>query len=1248
MRLGRRVEHFHVEDLVQFLAWGLVFLSMLSLSCTSGEPESPELSEHERVLSDTTELHPGYMTLFDNGIAIAIEPGALPEGVDSLDVNVRLFGTSEAEEMAEGTEWELAGVESLDRFVEVRLTPEAEAQFEEDEFVGVDTMTPTATAWIIMPVPAEVAPDDLNSVLLGYGELVSDDDRDIWDWLFEEPLYDSDYDLVAIRLPYIGGESFPTRLGLVEDRVEADVHYAERWPIIGEILDSRLRGDTESEDVWGAQVGELVTTEQKVTIMRDGVKWPCREQNCPFLIECWNHSNCRSSHPDYPPIMRAAERALPGAYRGYKSLAKNKGPRLSVKGGRYQYVLCSETSCRRCDDVRGKYYTHSKTATTCLDKAASSGDDHQGQAHSLQNPNLHQVRRTTAHELVHAFQFGYSGNAFTIPHAWISEATARYLEDIHPDWNGGMTLNMDADNVQPRLNVWLTGCTGLRAQVTGGCTNTLIYHMAHFWWYTLARNNLPYEEIGNLFERGLKTTDGRSFIRAYSSDDALHEAHWRWVLNAGFRGYIDPTGELNRCALDARSFRSAFHRLRVSAASDTASETITVVRLAAAAIEIELPSGGLGGKNRYYVIEVEDSDSRYDFGPNSNVALYTETAEEFRDGMCKSADGNDLSSSIRREKDFVPVEFSEDTFESDGEPRVTKFRGHVSVRGSSSSNHHSAYIILTNPTVTADPDSGSTSILARYKISVEPAKEHYNVDFATPSQTATHEVGNYFEGVLEISTPDFRDPPEDLEFALLVDGVEVDLDDTITLDVSDDSVDYRWSREFSRENLCPGSSSKDFDLEVVMTKPSSGDPSVRSRNDDGYETKSAPLTLSVDPSIGLSSEIEPANVTTLTRSEQFAGSLDETSAIRKSAARNSEYLFDASGDLNDGTPPTFDGLWVNGFAEHCDREWNDLRTGLKWYAVGDEGGTERGDSSEPWRLHVEPDDLRTQTGVFEAKRFVLKHDEFPSIRHYATVRPCVMATYVERQEMMVDGEYYPACEDPIWDVIDDMDCNWFAADCRPNTLSAFGTLIDDYIADKFFGNPIIADPVGGFPYQSPRDRLGMTPDPDVANPEEYSGRFLNYVDSLQTYSEETLSGSATSLDFLDEAYGQIRQLGPEATVLEHFAVAEFANIMGSLITLFEAPDAGGFNAWRSLGFVMGHHNPNRLFKEVSLQRPIRYAFNGFITAFDTYVGAHGNISAPYASNPAEYNLDEAAMLRVKQGAFAGFLLGVYEELAALE
>lgn len=1222
--------------LARFLVVGCALAAVILPSCTPSDSQSDSFREHDRVLTDTNEIRPGYMTLFDNGVAIAVEPGAFPEEVESLEVEVDLFGQLRADEIADGAEWDLEGVHATDRFVEVRLSPHSEQRLNDEEFMAVVSASSEASFWIIIPPPGDVDTDDLSTVIFVDGDMITGDDQDMWDWLFEAQFYDTQHNLVVTRMPYIGGEAYPTRVGLVEDRLDPEVRRVKPRPIIDELLEIRLAGETpEAEDeIEERPLPDEVATQQQELFSFSNFSYWCRSNDCPFVIECWlPELTCKHS-PVYDVLFWEVEKALADAHTAYQQLAANRGPGLSTVSGSFQYVICSEADCNRCNGERGgQYRPWSKTAAVCIDTVAKA------RSGTLSNPNTDQIRRTTAHELLHAFQYGYDSCLeewgcfrLTTGDRWVTEGTARYLEGIQGTDINSLVL---ASRVEPKLEKRLTSNSRYSA-----------YDTAHFWWDVMERNGFSNERLGFLFQWGLSVAAGKDFVPG-ELGVPLSQAHWDWVLNVAFRGDINPTGKLNRCEFDDH-FGSTLHSLKLNSPTDTASETIAVPHLAAAAIEIELPSGGLGGKNRYYVIEVEDLDSRYDFVPNSNVALYTETAEAFPRGKCKAADGDDLSSSIRREKDFVPVEFSEDTFDSDSEPRVTKFRGHVSVRGSSSPNHHSAYVILTNPTVTADPDSGLTSVLANYEISVEPAKEHYNVDFERPAQTATYEVGRYFRGVLDISTPDFRDPPENLEFALLVDGNEVDLDDTITLDVSDDSVDYRWTPAFSRENLCPGSSSQDFDLEVVMTKPSSGDPSVRSQTDDGYETKSAPLTLSVDPSIGLSSEIEPANVNVLNRSQQFLDSSEDTGTLRDSAARNSEYLFDASGDLNDGTPPTFDGLQVNGFAEHCDREWDNLKWGMKWYAHGDVGGTVIGDSNFPWQLHVEPEDLRTQTGLFEDTRFVLTHDDFPNFEHPVTVRPCVMATYVERQEMMVDGEYYPTCDDPIWDILDEMECNPVNDSCRMSNLDEFRALIDDYIADAFFGHSEIADPVGGFPYQSPRDRLGMTPDPDVANPEEYSGRFLNYVDSLQTYSEVTLSGSATSLDFLDEAYGQIRQLGPEATVLEHFAVAEFANIMGSLITLYEAPDAGGFNALRSLGFVIGHHNPNRLFEEVSLQRPIQYAFRGFITALDTYVGAHGNISAPYASNPAEYNLDEAAMLRVKKGAFAGFLLGVYEELAALE
>lgn len=445
--------------------------------------------------TDEGDLEPGENTEFGDGLSIATHPFALAE---SIHVRVRWLDPDQAIDPATLPDRDLSPSTVLELTIPDLDDPWVELPTDTGIFLGV-------------PVPDELDPTQTEALLYDDGFFADDTDTDAW--ARESIFYDPADEIFILDLEAIGSRASPTAVTFVEDdRFEPTIEEGFFAQITEEEF-PRL-ADEWTRDEWIWDEPENAGDSESIESLSNTNNWG-------FEIE-W-----KADASEDQGLMDDVEEALEKAFPVYISLPHGPWPKLrttarskiwGVNTVTFKYYITDEDANDGCKGNRTGFYSrNSKRARTCVD--------------------INTVETTTAHELFHAFQYGFGTLRFSRD-LYMHEAFARLMEDV--DDLLGISEKENLPPIDARINY-----PGEEYEDPP----YRAYRREYFAWDLFHRNNLDVDHVGDLYRRGLEHEDMEEFIDLdVMSIDSFAEAHWEWAKNAAFEGNLDPDGSYQSCA----------------------------------------------------------------------------------------------------------------------------------------------------------------------------------------------------------------------------------------------------------------------------------------------------------------------------------------------------------------------------------------------------------------------------------------------------------------------------------------------------------------------------------------------------------------------------------------------------------------------------------------------------------------------------------------------------------------------------
>ena len=587
----------HGDGRAQFSDLALSEPGVYEITATAGAFSASTAVTAAEPAPQTGVIHPGEFTEFADGLLLGAHPHAIEE---PLEVEVEWFDP--AVDPALGAKDGDARI--LNRFIQITALG-----LDEDESL---VRAPVRAGFVVgIPVPADFADANLAALTYDYGDfaLAHGDDGEAYEfddvWLDAIGVFDPEYRLFLAEVPTIGDRAYPARLGVAE-------HPLLHTETVEPILD------------W--LVAEYFPAAEQASGPRDMPSWnagragvAAKSQDVGFDVRCElaeGHLPGIGAFPDVDPalceedavpaIVEAVEDALYGSVGPYKGLVYNPTPRIKTTGDDYRYYVYNEHTRSACANIRGGYRGYNKRTFTCLRAALEPDDD--------EYPDLEQVARTTQHELFHAIQFDYASRF----RSWVTEGTASLAEDI--DLRISRSVLPSGARIQRRVDRSL-----IREEA---------YAAEYFWFDLLKRAGMDtLEDLGHLFNEGLRTSTAEDFVQGFTEFDTLGEAHWRWARNATFEGDVElptiwddiPVRYDHDCE---PNWGALFDNLRYTL-NGPMSVTVELDRLSATLLEFEIPPDG---EHHYYEVSFETLNPTpgppaAPTRPGPMTRLYTQEAE---------------------------------------------------------------------------------------------------------------------------------------------------------------------------------------------------------------------------------------------------------------------------------------------------------------------------------------------------------------------------------------------------------------------------------------------------------------------------------------------------------------------------------------------------------------------------------------------------------------------------------------------
>ena len=469
--------------------------------------------ELEGILRDTDQLVPGYFTEYDNGLLV----GASPEFTfdEEIELDLEFADPIESGMLPEND----PRINQTGQAVKLSVRGE--------EPTGVSSEGDEA---IVAGLPVPDGFDDSSIVALVQ---VADH------WVPRVGMYDPDYELYILTLPALVSVDATTRIVLVD---HAEYETKETEPFVEPILDF-WTGEGENAEDHSSQSMSLMSSGPDINFRVYCYASDCSGQSVvqSAVDESWEVFR-ELDEVQAPRLNRTPWSMFPGVTPQYEYYLYDDDTAFLAPGGPAMGLgpiddFISRYGGQDCTDVPGFYFPFTvNLAVTCVLEDDSGELDEDFMTH------------ITAHEMVHAIQWGYQPEVdtditgglenlggFNFPNYRIIEPTAGLLQDFHAldesSWESARV-----DRPYPELVDAPFMIPDVSWDLDTWNPDSMDYDLAHFFYDLFERSDEldTYQRIGLLFDIGIKDFALHQFINQHTEYENMREPHWNWIRNLAF------------------------------------------------------------------------------------------------------------------------------------------------------------------------------------------------------------------------------------------------------------------------------------------------------------------------------------------------------------------------------------------------------------------------------------------------------------------------------------------------------------------------------------------------------------------------------------------------------------------------------------------------------------------------------------------------------------------------------------------